>query len=84
MTIGTDTGNGKDIQVEDRYIKPTPEFPDGSYLHTVDGKVKVATGYYAKIYPGKPSPYWHGRAPIFVVDIHDCPWMNQTDNLKGR
>lgn len=84
MTIGTDTGNGKDIQVEDRYIKPTPEFPDGSYLHTVDGKVKVATGYYATIYPDNPSPYWRGGPPYFVVDIHDCPWMNQTENLKGR
>ena len=57
--IGIDHGSGKDICVEDRYMKPTAEYPDGSWLHKIDGKVQEATGYYATFYPDKPSPYFH-------------------------
>lgn len=73
--IAIDQGKSKDIQVEDRYMKPTPKYPDGSWLHTVDGKVMVVTGYYATIYPDKPSPYWHKGPPFVMID---------TANWNGR
>jgi hypothetical protein len=74
LTIAIDQAQGKDICVEDRYMKPTAEYPDGSWLHLIDGKVEVATGYYATIYPDKPSPYWHSGAPCVVLDTADWPW----------
>jgi hypothetical protein len=64
----------REILVEDRYIKPSIEYPDGSWLHLVNGEVKVATGYFAKEYPSKPSPYWHGGAPFVVIDTSDWKW----------
>jgi hypothetical protein len=75
--MGIDIGEGNDIAVEDRYIRPTPEYPDGSWLHTFDGEVKIATGYYAKEHPNKPSPYFHGGPPFVVLQPFDVPW--QTD-----
>jgi len=73
-TIGIDVGRGKDILVEDRYIKPTAEYPNGSWMHTVDGKVEVATGYYATIYPDKPSLYFHGGPPFVILEPFEVPW----------
>ena len=72
--IGIDVARGKDISVEDRYMKPTPEYPDGSWLHTIDGNVEVATGYYATIYPDKPSLYWHGGPPFVMIDTSEWEW----------
>ena len=72
-TVGIDVGQG-DVGVEDRYMKPSAEYPDGSWLHTVGGKVEVATGHYATIYPDKPSPYFHGGEPFFLIDTSEWPW----------
>ncbi len=72
-TIGTDVGQG-DIGVEERYMKPSAEYPDGSWLHKYGGTVMIATGYYATIYPDKPSPYWHGKPPFLIVDTQDWAW----------
>ena len=74
MEIGIDHGEGKDICVEERYMKPTPEYPDGSWLHKIDGQVQVATGYYATLYPDKPSLYWHGKPPFVMIDTADWEW----------
>lgn len=76
--IGIDVARGKEICVEDRYMKPTPEYPQGSWLHTVAGNVEVATGYYATIYPDKPSPYFHGVPPFVFLENFDVPWK-ETD-----
>jgi hypothetical protein len=75
MTIGIDYAHGKDICVEDRYCHPSAKYPDGSWLHIVNGEVVIATGYFSYEYPDKPSPYFHGGPPFFVVDIpHEWPW----------
>ena len=73
-TVGIDVGDGEDLSVEDRYIRPSAEYPDGSWLHKYGGIVMIATGYYATIYPNKPSPYFHGGAPFFVIDTSEWPW----------
>lgn len=78
-TMGIDVGTGKDICVEDRYMKPTWENPEGSWLHLVDGKVQIATGYYSTLYPDKPSPYWHGGAPFILFETVDAPWERKND-----
>jgi hypothetical protein len=57
------------IKVEERFMKPTVEYPMGSYLRTIDGNVETATGYYEREFPGHPSPYFH-RGPPFVM--FDC------------
>jgi hypothetical protein len=72
--IGVDVGIGKDVCVEDRYIKPSAEYPDGSWLHIVNGEVTIATGYYSYEYPDKPSPYWHGGPPFVFIDTSEWPW----------
>lgn len=74
--MGIDIGEGNYIAVEDRYMRPTAEYPDGSYLQLVDGEPMVATGYYATIYPDKPSLYFHGGAPVVILDTSDweLPW----------
>jgi hypothetical protein len=61
-------------RIEQRYIEPTAAYPDGSWLHMVDGEVTIATGYFAKEYPNKPSPYWHGGPPFLVYNSTECPW----------
>jgi hypothetical protein len=73
-TVGIDVGQGSDIGVEDRYIKPSTEYPDGSWLHTVNGKVEVATGYYATLYPDKPSFYWHTGPPFLICKTTEWAW----------
>jgi hypothetical protein len=62
------------VLVEDRYMKPTPDYPDGSWLHKVGDEVIVATGYYATLYTDKPSLYWHGGPPFVMIDTADWPW----------
>lgn len=74
--ISIDTGIGRDIAIEERYMRPTAEFPRGSYLRLVDGKAEIATGAYEKEYPGHPSLYFHGGPPFVVYDIGDWPWEN--------
>ena len=66
--MGIDFGYGKDIAVEDRYMYPSAEYPQGSWLHIVDGEVQIATGHYAKEYPDKPSLCFHQRPPFVVMD----------------
>lgn len=73
--IGVDQGDPRgDIAIEERFIAPSQEWPDGSYLCTVDGKVEIATGVYAIDHPDKPSPYFHGRAPFVVLNCDNWPW----------
>lgn len=74
VTMGIDEGRGKDIHIEERWMKPTPDHPEGSWLRKVAGEVEVATGYYATLYPDKPSLYWHGKAPFVMLDMADWPW----------
>ena len=62
------------ITVEDRCMKHTPEYPDGSWLHLVDGKVEIATGYFSKEYPDKPSPYFHSGPPFVFMETAEWPW----------
>ena len=33
------------VRVDDRYMRPTTEYPHGSWLHTVGGEVQAATGF---------------------------------------
>lgn len=70
------------IEARETYMGPTAEYPDGSYLRTVAGKVEVATGYYATVYPDKPSLYWHGKAPFVVMNTADWPWKKEKQNGK--
>lgn len=77
-TVGIDVGQG-DVGVEDRYIRPSAEYLDGSWLHTVAGKVEVATGYYATIYPYKPSPYFHGGTPWTFISTREWPWNKKEE-----
>lgn len=59
------------IEVRETFMKPTPDWPEGGYLREVAGKVEIATGYYATIYPDKPS-LWGGRPPAVIL------WDNPT------
>jgi hypothetical protein len=70
--IGVDVASGDDVTVEERYMKPTAEYPQGSYLRLIAGKPDIATGWYEKEYPGHPSMYWHGGPPfvMFEPQIH--------------
>lgn len=79
-TVGIDVGQG-DVSIEDRVMNPSAEYPDGSWLHTVNGKVEVATGHYATIYPDKPSPYWHGKPPFVIIETGDWAW-EKIDEVK--
>ena len=68
------------VCVQDSYMKPTSEYPWGSWLHTIDGEVTVATGYYAQEYPNKPSPYWHKGPPFVMVEWVDLPWEKKGED----
>jgi hypothetical protein len=72
------------IQVVWKYMSPTAEYPQGSYLHKVGDQVTMATGYYAIEYPGFPSFYWHGGPPIFVVDTRDWAWEDKCESKTGK
>jgi len=71
------------VEITDQYLKPTTEYPDGSWLHKVGDRVEVATGYFAIEHPGKPSPYLHEGPPFFVVDFDQPPWEKQ-QNLTEK
>lgn len=77
--IGCDYAEGKDVCVEDRYMKPSAEYPDGSWLHIVDGKVMVATGYYATIHPDKPSPHFSNGPPFLMFESSAWPWEKKEE-----
>jgi hypothetical protein len=62
------------VPIVETFMRPTPEYPDGSYLLEVAGVVHMATGYYATLYPDKPSPYWHGKPPVFFLNTSEWPW----------
>lgn len=62
------------VKITDQYMRPTAEYPESSWLHKIGDEVTVATGYYAALHPGKPSPYWHGGPPFVFVDTNDWPW----------
>ncbi len=66
--IGVDHASEPEIKVEERFMKPTAEYPMGSYLRMVGGNVDIATGFYEKQFPGHPSLYWHGGPPFVVFD----------------
>jgi hypothetical protein len=82
--IGVDIGIGRDIAIEERYMRPTKEFPLGSYLRLVDGKAEIATGVYEAEYPGHPSPYWHGGPPFVVYETGDWPWENLNRSVTSH
>ena len=71
--IGIDEGEG-DVGVEERYMKPTAEYPQGSYLKIVGGQVQMATGWYEKEYPCHPSLYWHKGPPFVLYEHIDVSW----------
>lgn len=73
--MGTDLATGNSIEVEDCYIGPDADHPKGSWMHKVGDEVTVATGRYATLYPGKPSPLWHGGPPFVVIDTTDWSWQ---------
>lgn len=81
--VGVDIASGDSVTVTDRCMKPTAEYPDGSWLHKVGDRVEVATGYFAIEHPGKPSPYFHDGPPFFVVDFGHPPWEKQ-QNLTEK
>ncbi|MFZ3343311.1 MAG: hypothetical protein WA213_20710 [Terriglobales bacterium] len=63
------------VEIRETYMKPTADWPEGGYMCEVGGKVEIATGYYATIYPDKPSLYWHGKAPAVIRwELGDLPW----------
>ena len=76
VDMGLDTASGKESEfvIKDTYMKPTSEYPKRSWLHEVNGEVKIATGYYTTLYTDKPSPYFHGDAPFFILENFDVPW----------
>jgi hypothetical protein len=85
--IGIDHGVANDIYVEERYMFPTAEYPQGSWLYKVGDDVKVATGCYALEYPNKPSPYWHGGAPFVMIDTKEWgefPWAKPNPSERSR
>ena len=68
MAITQMTNNDEPrVEIRETFMKPTAEWPEGGYLREVGGTVEIATGYFATIYPDKPSPYWHGRAPAVIL-----------------
>ena len=80
--IGIDEGEG-DVAVEERYIRPTAGYPQGSYLRIVGGNIEIATGRYEKQFPGHPSPYFHG-GPTFVLYEHfEVPWEQKSPDGGG-
>ena len=67
--IGIDPGDlCGDFQIEELYVRPTAEYPQGSWLYKIGDRVEAATGFYEKEYPGHPSPYFHGGAPFVILD----------------
>ena len=78
-TVGVDVGVGESIGVEDRYMKANAEFPNGSWLNTVDGKVMIATGYYATIHPDKPSRHFHKGPPFLMFESSAWPWEKKEE-----
>ena len=64
------------IEVVESFAKPTAEYPDGSYMRKVAGVVEIATGVFSIDHPDKPSPYWHGKAPIVMFWPSGAPWQS--------
>ena len=85
MEIGIDHG-GKNICVEQRYMRPTAEYPQGSYLHKIGDNVIMATGWYEKEYPGHPSLYFHGGPPFVMINTADweCERNNEPRTSEGQ
>ena len=65
------------VEITETFMRPSAEYPNGSWLHKVGDRVEVATGYFAIEHPDKPSPYFHDRPPFFVVDFGQWPWEKQ-------
>lgn len=72
--MATVVDDEKYIRVEDHYIRPSAEWPDGSYMQKIGGKVIVATGHYSKLYPDKASLDWHGKPPFSMLHLDSWPW----------
>ena len=73
------TWRGVTFNVQESYIKSSPEYPMGSYLRKVAGEVQIATGWFEKEFPGLPSPYFHGGPPFMVIDTGDWAWDKEDD-----
>jgi hypothetical protein len=64
-----------DVCIEERYMRPTAGYPQGSWLYKIGDRVEAATGFYEKEYPGHPSLYFHGGPPFFMfTGTRDLPW----------
>jgi hypothetical protein len=57
------------VVIEEHFLKPSAEYPDGSYMRKVGGEVEIATGFYSLKYPDKPSLYFHKGTPYFFFDL---------------
>jgi hypothetical protein len=75
--ISIDEGSPRGyICIEERYMRPTAEYPQGSYLRKVAGNVEMATGWYEKEHPGHPSLYFH-KGPPFVMLTEKADWPKE-------
>jgi len=73
------TNDEKSVAIVERFIRPSADYPDGSYIQIVNGEVTIATGKYATIYPHKPSYQLHGESPFVMVDTSEwakLPWRD--------
>lgn len=73
-----------EVEIKEWVRKPTDEYPMGSYLRTIGGKVDVATGFYEKDYPGHPSLDFHGGPPFVLFDCGSSEmgtlWWSKSSN----
>jgi hypothetical protein len=75
MSVTQMPGKEPSVEIRETFMRPTPDWPEGGYLLQVAETVEIATGYYATIYPDKPSPYYHGKAPAVVMwELGNLPW----------
>lgn len=61
------------VVVEEHFMEPSAEYPDGSYMRRIGGEVDIATGHYAVKHPGKPSLDWHGKPPYCFLGWDRTP-----------
>jgi hypothetical protein len=65
------------VAVKESYMRPTSEYPMGSYKLEVGGKIITACGAFAQ--EGVPdSPYWHGGPPfVTYTELGSWPWKDE-------
>ena len=64
------------IKITESYMRPTAEYPQGSWLYKIGDRIEAATGFYEQEYPGHPSPYFHGGPP-FVMFTETADWPKE-------